>query len=158
MSKCLVTGTVDPPTRGHEALIEDALGAFEETAVAILVNPEKETMFSVEERLEMLKSAFGDKIEAFFYDGMAVDAAEKVGAALLVRGIRGAEDLAYEREMAAYNRAHGTETVFFFAEEDLADVNSTAAREAILRGENAEKYLSENVAALVARYGRKKNG
>lgn len=158
MPKCLVTGTFDPPTRGHEAIIEAALNAFDETAVAILVNPEKETMFSVSERLEMLKAAFGDRIEAFFYDGMAVDAAEQAGANVLVRGIRGAGDLPYEREMAAYNRAHGKETVFFFAKEALADVNSTAARAAILRGENAEKYLSKSVATLVTRYRRKKNG
>ena len=158
MSKCLVTGTFDPPTRGHEALIEDALGAFDKTAVAILVNPEKETMFSVRERLEMLKAAFGDRIEAFFYDGLAVDAAAEVGANVLVRGIRGAEDLPYEREMAAFNRAHGKETVFFAAREDLIGVSSTAVREAILRGENAEQYLSEKVAVLVTGYGRKKNG
>jgi len=156
MSKCLITGTFDPPTLGHEAIIHRALSVFDDVAVSILVNPEKETMFSVEERIRMLTDVCGDKAEVFFWSGWAVDAAKEVHADVLVRGIRGERDALYEEEMARYNREHGMETVFFFADDVLKDVTSTAVRDALEKGENVRQYLSDEVARFVAEYRRTK--
>ena len=156
MSKCLITGTFDPITLGHENIIKRALTVFDEVAVALLINPDKETTFSVEERIRMVRAVFGDKVEVFFHSGMAVDAAKESGADVLVRGIRGPQDLPYEEEMARYNREHGMETVFFFADSDLSEVTSTAAREAIGKDEDLRTYISEDVARLVAEYRRMK--
>ncbi|MBQ9370317.1 MAG: pantetheine-phosphate adenylyltransferase [Clostridia bacterium] len=152
MSKCLITGTFDPLTIGHEAVIKRALTVFDHVAVAILVNPDKETMFSVEERIRMVKSVFGEKVEVFYSDGWAVDAAKETHADVLVRGIRGEGDLSYEEEMARYNRDHGVETVFFFAEAGLTEVTSTAVRTALEAGTDVKDYLSEDVYRLVTEY------
>ena len=150
MSKCLITGTFDPPTLGHEAIIERALAVFDCVIVAVLVNPDKETMFSLQDRIEMLRLRFGKKVEVLSDPGWAVDVAKKVGADVLVRGIRGDMDLVYEEEMAAYNRAHGVETLFFFAEEEVRDISSTKVRFALCNGECPEDYLSEEVARFIA--------
>ena len=152
MSKCLITGTFDPLTLGHESVIKRALSVFDRVAVAILVNPDKKALFSVEERIRMIESVFGEKVEVFFHDGWAVDAAKNVHADVLVRGIRGEQDLAYEEEMARYNREHGVETTFFFADEGLETVTSTAVRTALLQGNDVKEYLSENVYRLVTAY------
>ena len=158
MSKCLITGTFDPPTRGHEYIVERALRVFDEVAVAILVNPDKHACFPAEERISMFREAFGDAIEVFYYEGWAVDAAKAVSADVLVRGIRGAADLEYEREMAEYNAAHGMDTIFFFAPESLSNVSSTTVRDALEKGADTKEYLSEGVNRRALAYMEGKNG
>ena len=111
MSKCLVTGSFDPITLGHEDIIEKAIRAFDEVAVAILVNPERDALFTLEQRESMIRAVFGDRVDVFSYTGLAVEAAQSMGADFLVRGIRDEADLVYETEMADYNRAHGVVTV-----------------------------------------------
>ena len=156
MSKCLVTGSFDPITLGHEDIVEKAIRVFDEVAVAILVNPDRHPFFSLAEREEMIRASFGDRVEVFSYTGLAVDAAKRVGATVLVRGIRGEGDLAYEKEMASFNREHGLETVFFFSDDRLVSVSATKAREALLKG-NAKEYIGKGALALAEKYmeGRK---
>ena len=156
MSKCLVTGSFDPITRGHEEIIEKAMRAFDEVAVAILVNPERTPLFSLEERESMIRAVFGDRVDVFSYTGLAVDAAKAMDAAFLVRGIRDEADLAYETEMADFNRSHGVETVCFLADTRLRGVTATKAREALLNG-GAERYLSEGALALASLYLEEKS-
>ena len=151
MSKCLVTGSFDPITLGHEDIIEKAIRAFDEVAVAILVNPDRDALFTLEQRETMIRAVFGDRVTVFSYTGLAVDAAKSMGADLLVRGIRDAEDLAYETEMADYNRAHGVETVFFLSDSRLRGVSATKARAALLDG-CPSKYIGEGVIALAGQY------
>ena len=151
MSKCLVTGSFDPITLGHEDIIAKAIRAFDEVSVAILVNPDRSALFSFEERESMIRAVFGDRVDVFSYKGLAVDAAQSMGADFLVRGIRDEADLAYETEMADFNRAHGMETVFFLSDSRLRDVSATKAREALRRGD-ADRYISEGVLALASLY------
>ena len=151
MSKCLVTGSFDPITLGHEDVIEKAIRVFDEVAVAILVNPDRKPLFTLEERESMIRAVFGDRVDVFSYTGRAVDAAKAAGACVLVRGIRGEEDLAYETSMAAFNRAYGVETVFFPADSRLREVSATKAREALQKG-GAAKYIGEGVIALAEKY------
>ena len=150
MSKCLVTGSFDPITLGHQNIIEKALLAFDEVAVAILINPERVPLFTTDERENMIRAVFGDRVEVFSFTGFAVDAAQAIGADFLVRGIRDASDLAYETEMADYNRAHGVETVFFMADKKLRDVSATKAREALQKG--LRGAIDEGVYALANQY------
>lgn len=132
----LVTGTFDPMTKGHEAVIEEATELFDEVIVAVLVNPEKECMFTPEERLEIINAALSDKknVKTLFSGKYAVEVAEEVGADKLVRGVRGEQDEAYENAMAEYNRAHGFDTVFVTPKR-WRDVSSTAARALIAKGD-----------------------
>ena len=151
MSKCLVTGSFDPITLGHEDIIEKAIRAFDEVAVAILVNPERDALFTLEQRESMIRAVFGDRVDVFSYTGLAVEAAQSMGADFLVRGIRDEADLVYETEMADYNRAHGVETVFFLSDAQLRKVSATKAREALLDG-CAGKFIGEGVLALAGQY------
>lgn len=151
MSKCLVTGSFDPITLGHEDIIEKAIRAFDEVAVAILVNPDRDPLFSLEERESMIRAVFGDRVDVFSYTGLTVDAARAMGASFLVRGIRDEADLVYETEMADFNRAHGVETVFFLSDSRLRGVSATKAREALLDGAGG-KYIGEGVLALALQY------
>ena len=151
MSKCLVTGSFDPITLGHQDIIEKALLAFDEVAVAILVNPDREPLFSLEERECMIRAVFGERVDVFSFTGLAVDAAKAMGATFLVRGIRDEADLAYEIEMADFNRSQGVETLFFLSDARLRNVSATKAREALQNG-NAQKYLSDGVFALADMY------
>ena len=139
----LVTGTFDPVTKGHMEVIEEALRLFDEVVVAVLVNPEKQCMFTPEERLALLNAALSDntRVETLYSEDYAVDVARRVGADKLVRGVRGEGDEAYENAMAEYNRAHGFDTVFVTPER-YADVSSTRARELISKGDF--RLLPEN--------------
>ncbi|HCU56055.1 MAG TPA: pantetheine-phosphate adenylyltransferase [Clostridiales bacterium] len=156
MSKCLVTGSFDPITLGHEDIIEKAIRAFDEVAVAILINPERTPLFSLDERENMIRAVFEDRVEVFSFTGLTVEAADAMNAPFLVRGIRDEADLAYETEMADFNRAHGVETVFFLADSRLRDVSATKARQALLDG-NAERYMSEGALALASVYLEEKS-
>ena len=158
MSKCLVTGTFDPITLGHEELIKKAIASFDEVSVAVLINPDKTPLFSEEERVRMIEEVFGDQIEVFSFSGLAVDAAKCVGARVLVRGVRGDADIPYEIEMADYNRAWGAETVFFFASEQSKEISATAARALIRKGLSPDLLMSEKAKILAMRYAEAKNG
>ena len=147
----MVTGSFDPITLGHEDIIKKAIRAFDEVAVAILVNPDRDPLFSLEQRESMIRAVFGDNVDVFSFTGLAVDAAKSMGVDFLVRGIRDAEDLVYETEMADFNRAHGVETVFFLSDSRLRSVSATKAREALLSG-FASKYIGEGVLALAEQY------
>lgn len=139
----LVTGTFDPVTKGHMEVIEEALRLFDEVVVAVLVNPEKQCMFTPEERLVLLNAALSGntRVKTLYSEDYAVDVARRVGADKLVRGVRGEGDEAYENAMAEYNRAHGFDTVFVTPER-YADVSSTRARELISKGDF--RLLPEN--------------
>lgn len=139
----LVTGTFDPVTKGHMEVIEEALRLFDEVVVAVLVNPEKQCMFTPEERLALLNAALSGntRVKTLYSEDYAVDVARRVGADKLVRGVRGEGDEAYENAMAEYNRAHGFDTVFVTPER-YADVSSTRARELISKGDF--RLLPEN--------------
>lgn len=139
----LVTGTFDPVTKGHMEVIEKALRLFDEVVVAVLVNPEKQCMFTPEERLVLLNAALSGntRVKTLYSEDYAVDVARRVGADKLVRGVRGEGDEAYENAMAEYNRAHGFDTVFVTPER-YADVSSTRARELISKGDF--RLLPEN--------------
>lgn len=139
----LVTGTFDPVTKGHMEVIDEALRLFDEVVVAVLVNPEKQCMFTPEERLALLNAALSGntRVKTLYSEDYAVDVARRVGADKLVRGVRGEGDEAYENAMAEYNRAHGFDTVFVTPER-YADVSSTRARELISKGDF--RLLPEN--------------
>lgn len=139
----LVTGTFDPVTKGHMEVIEEALHLFDEVVVAVLVNPEKQCMFTPEERLALLNAALSGntRVKTLYSEDYAVDVARRVGADKLVRGVRGEGDEAYENAMAEYNRSHGFDTVFVTPER-YANVSSTRARELISKGDF--RLLPEN--------------
>lgn len=135
-SVALMAGSFDPFTKGHEAVLDEALCEFDEVWVACLVNPDKKYTFNSAQRLALCECVCANKkgAKAIYSEKYAVEVAREVGASVLIRGIRGDEDKAYEDDMAKFNREHGFETLFI--EPDVfSNVSSTKAREQIAKGD-----------------------
>lgn len=129
----LYPGSFDPLTLGHLDLIERGSRIFPRLVVAVLRNPDKQALFSVAERVEMLREATTrlPGVEVAEFEGLLVDFAERVGAGALLRGIRAISDYEYEFQMAWMNRrmAPGLETVFMMPGEDYAYLSSRLVKE-----------------------------
>jgi pantetheine-phosphate adenylyltransferase len=102
----LYPGTFDPPTNGHVDLITRGSKLFSELTVGILVNPVKNPLFTVEERVEMLREVTGGlgNVQVATFDGLMVDFARRQGATAVLRGIRAISDYEHEFQMALMNR------------------------------------------------------
>ena len=135
MSKiALFSGTFDPFTIGHHALIKRALCLTDEIIIAIGINTEKKNMFSLEERTNNIKHIFcGEKrIKVTSYDSLTVDFAVKLKVDFILRGIRNINDFEYEKSIADINRKlSGIETVFLFSEPEYCYISSSLVRELI---------------------------
>ena len=135
-SVALMAGSFDPFTKGHEAVLDEALCEFDEVWVACLVNPDKKYTFNSAQRLALCECVCAQKkgAKAIYSEKYAVEVAGEVGASVLIRGIRGDEDKAYEDDMAKFNREHGFETLFI-GPDVFSNVSSTKAREQIAKGD-----------------------
>ncbi len=152
-------GSFDPPTRGHEDLIRRALTMVDRLIVAVAINPAKEPLFTVEQRLAMLEEVtdHDPRIEFASFSGLLADFARKRDATIVVRGLRAVSDFEYEFQMAMMNRKlHGTlETVFLVPAVDLTYLSSSLVRTAARFGGNLDGLVHPAVAkALATRYGR----
>lgn len=155
MSRALLPGTYDPPTLGHVDIIRRAALAFDEVTAAIFVNSEKKTLFSADQRLEMLTASISGipNARAVFADGMTADYARKNNCSAIVKGVRNVTDYDYECMIAAVNRkVGGIETLFLPANGGLAHICSTTVREMIKYGIPLDGWLPDEVIALIAKY------
>ena len=161
-------GSFDPLTNGHLDLIERGAKIFDELIVAILRNPEKEPLFSLEERLEMIRAMTRqrDNVRVDSFDGLTVDYAMKVGATAVLRGIRAISDYEYELQMALMNRKlePRLETVFMMPAETYSYLSSRLVRQVATLGgsvrglvpELVEKKLREKLAPAPGRNAQPK--
>ena len=133
-------GTFDPVTNGHVDIIRRANGCFDRVVVAVLENPVKAPLFSVDERVAMLKEAVADleHAEVDSFSGLLVDYAAERGANLILRGIRAVSDYEYELQMALMNRRlrPQIETVFLMSGEAYSFISSRLVKEIIRLGGN----------------------
>lgn len=128
---CIFVGSFDPFHEGHASVLRRARELFDEVVVGIGINPKKQYMFTVEERLMKIKTLFPD-VTVETYEGLTIDFAHKHGAQHIVKGIRNEADFLYEREQALFNKEHGDiETIFLLAEPGLENVSSTRIRNEI---------------------------
>ena len=136
--RALYPGSFDPLTNGHMDLIERAVSLFGEVVVAVLSNPSKQPAFSVDERIEQIRTATRhlSGVEVISFDGLTVNCAVTHQADLILRGLRAMSDFEYELQIAHTNRslAEELETVFL----------ATSAR---------HSFLSSSVVKEVARFG-----
>lgn len=150
--RVILPGSYDPVTLGHLDIIRRASLEFEEVFAVIFTNPEKSYTFSLEERVKMLILAT-DELEnviVSYSNGLVVDYMREHEIELIVKGIRNDADREYEKRQEEWNFAHGGyPTEYFLADEALAHVSSTAAREAIKRGEALETLLPEKVIEFI---------
>lgn len=126
-------GSFDPVTRGHEDVIRRALTVVDELVVAVAVNLSKEPLFSLEERLDLLRSVASDdeRIDVGYFKGLLAEFVERRGASVIVRGLRAVSDFDFEFQMALMNRelAPGAETVFFMSAAEYNYLSSGLIRE-----------------------------
>jgi pantetheine-phosphate adenylyltransferase len=152
-------GSFDPPTRGHEDLVRRSLGLADCLIVAVATNAGKQPLFSVEERLEMLRAAVGQdpRVSLQTFDGLLAEFAKRVGATIIVRGLRAVSDFEYEFQMALMNRQlhPSLETVFLVPAVDLTYLSSSLVREVAKFGGDVTPLVHPAVAsALTQRFRR----
>jgi len=152
-------GSFDPLTKGHEDLIRRSLSLADRVVVAVAVNPSKHPLFPVAERLALLQAAVGDDPRVAFesFDGLLAEFAKKVGASIVVRGLRAVSDFEYEFQMALMNRQlhPSLETVFLVPAVDLTYLSSSLVREVARYGGDVSALVHPAVAAALGRrYGR----
>jgi pantetheine-phosphate adenylyltransferase len=125
-------GSFDPITKGHEDLIRRSLEFVDQLIVAVAVNVSKQPLFSLEERVALIKAAVTDKrVAVQSFEGLLAEFGKKVGASVIVRGLRAVSDFEYEFQMALMNRnlAPNLETVFLVPAFDLTYLSSSLVRE-----------------------------
>jgi pantetheine-phosphate adenylyltransferase len=137
-SLAVFPGSFDPITNGHLDIIERSLSVFDQVVVAILVNLEKSPLFSVEERVEIIRETYRaePRVSVDTFSGLLVDYAEKIGAAVIVRGLRAISDFEYEFQMALMNRRLNPriETVFMMPAEGYSYLSSRLVKEVFQLG------------------------
>jgi pantetheine-phosphate adenylyltransferase len=143
-------GTFDPPTNGHLDLIARGSKLFEHLTVAILNNPVKNPLFTVDERVEMLKESTRQlgNVSVATFEGLMVDFARQNGATAVLRGIRAITDYEYEFQMALMNRrlAPEIETVFLQPAGRYSFVSSRLVKEVVSFGGKVDGLVPANVA------------
>jgi pantetheine-phosphate adenylyltransferase len=154
----LFPASFDPLTNGHLDLVERASHVFRKLVVAIAHNVNKSGAFTVEERLDMLRTVIGGMkgVEVTEFQGLVVDYAKRIGARTIVRGLRANADFEYEFEMALMNRhmAPEIETLFLMTSQQYFYVSSSRLKELVSFGAD----VSEWVPPIVESYLRKKFG
>jgi pantetheine-phosphate adenylyltransferase len=147
--KAIYPGTFDPPTNGHIDLIQRGSKLFEHLTVAILKNPVKNPLFTVEERVEMLREATSslENVSVATFDGLMVDFARQLGAKAALRGIRAISDYEHEFQMALMNRrlAPEIETVFLQPAGRYSFISSRMLKEVFSFGGDVTGLVPPNV-------------
>jgi len=161
MPVAMCPGSFDPPTRGHIDVVERASRYFEGVVVAVIANPSKKPLFSVQERKGLLADALAHvgNVEIASFDGLLVDFARSRGITLAVKGLRAVSDFEYELQMAQMNTtlAPGLDTMFMTAKPSWAFLSSSLVKEVARYGGSVEGLVPPGVAtALSERYGRER--
>ena len=142
-------GVFDPVTLGHLDIIRRGAALFDRLLVAVATNPEKESLFTAEERRCMLREAVSDipGVDVDAYEGLTVEFVRRHGASVILRGLRQHSDFEYEYQLALTNRTiAGVETVFVMADERVAYISSRLVREVARLGGDVSKLVPPNVA------------
>lgn len=149
MKTALFPGSFDPFTRGHEAIVSEALRLFDRVVIAIGENIGKRSLLSLEARQRLINDLYHDdeRVECITYRTLTVDVAREVGAVAMVRGVRNAIDFEYERTMAQTNARLQPElqTVLLLTPPELYDVSSSTVRELLAFGRDVKEMMPKGV-------------
>ena len=152
--RAVYPGTFDPVTYGHIDLIERALLIFDEVIVAVAHNPEKKPLFTVEERLGLLRKVLGRKKGVYLdsFDGLLVDYVRSKKSRLIIRGLRALSDFEFEFQMALSNRKldSAIETIFLMPHESYAYLSSRLIKERAAMGGEVKAFVPPEVARALA--------
>jgi len=157
MKVAVYPGTFDPITLGHLDIVRRGAHLVEKLVIGVTTNPSKEPMFSVAERIDMVRRETADipgNIEVVEFDSLLMDFAEAQGAAMILRGLRAVADFEYEFQMAGMNQKlnDDIETVFLMADVSLQPIASKLVKEIARYGGSIDKFVTPAVAADVKRH------
>lgn len=144
MRTAIFPGTFDPYTVGHDALVRRALQIVDELYIAIGTNTAKQTMFTLDERMDRIATLYKDepRIHVVSYEGLTTDFAQSIGAQFIIRGVRSTIDFEYERNIADVNRMlTGIDTLLLISESQYAAISSSMVRELAHFGKDITPYL-----------------
>ena len=150
MSKVAIyPGSFDPFTRGHMNIIERGIKVFDKVIVAVAHNKSKTTMFTLEERVEILNSVYGSRsdVEVDSFEGLLVDYVVKRGTNTVLRGMRTVSDFEYELQMALANKTlnDNVETVFMVTDSEFSHISSSVIKEVVSLKGSASHMVPEIV-------------
>ena len=154
MSLAVYPGSFDPFTLGHRDILLRSLKIFDEVVIAVGVNQNKKTLFTADERVEMIKKEISEiklennydvKVECF--EGLIVDLASKHNASSLIKGVRGPVDYDYEAQMAGMNTVMcpDLETIFLMSKPEFSFIHSSLVKQISLMGGNVTGFVSDNI-------------
>jgi pantetheine-phosphate adenylyltransferase len=159
MLRVMYPGTFDPPTNGHLDIINRAAQIFDEVEIVIAIHPEKKTFFSPDERFDMMSRLVAGlpNVRVHRWEGLVVEMAERLGARIMVRGVRALSDFNYEFELSTMNRALNPriETIFLPTDQKYFVLRSSGIKEVARLGGDISLMVPPIVAeALRAKLGR----
>ena len=148
-TKALYAGSFDPITLGHLDIIRRAAKIFDELVIGVTVNLEKKTMFTFEERMDMIKEVTKDmpNVEVRSYTGMTIDFAREVGATCIVRGLRTTTDFELESVIAQANKkmAPDIHSIFIPSSLEYSFISSTVVRDVLASGGDTSYFLPKGI-------------
>ncbi len=156
MAPVLFPGTFDPLTLGHVDIVSRSLRIFDKVLVAVLNNPQKSALFTLEERLALVRRefrAYGNRVEVQSFSGLLVDFAERVGATVIVRGLRAISDYDYETQMALMNKnlSKEVETLFLVTKESYSFISSTLVKQVAELGGDVSALVPPGILSALKR-------
>ena len=155
MRRAIYPGSFDPVTNGHLDVIERARKLFDQVIVAVAYNDEKQPLFSLDERLDLLRESVpnGDNVRIASFEGLLVDFAKKEGAGAVIRGLRAISDFEFEFQMALMNRKleSDVETIFLMPKEEYTYLSSRIVKEIARLGGDVSTFVPASVAKALGR-------
>lgn len=145
-------GTFDPITLGHEDIVRRAANLFDEVIVAVAGSTNKNTLFSLQERVDLAKGVFNaSNIKVVGFDGLLMQFVQDQGAQMVIRGLRAASDFEYEFQLAGMNRKlyPKLETIFLTPAEQYMFISSSLVREVAKLGGDVNQFVSPTVEAAI---------
>lgn len=149
MKKCVFSGTFDPPTSGHRAVVESCLKIFDEVVVAIMVNTSKTPLLTVQQRRALIEKLFegNPAVRVIISDGAAVDVLRQENTVFYVRGVRDGTDLAYENRDFFANKKlmEDIVTIYIPADQDKIQVSSTLVKNSVKFAKDYFDYVPREI-------------
>ncbi len=145
MKTALFPGSFDPITKAHVDILKRSMPLFDKVYVGIGVNSTKQSLLSVDKRLEMISAVFEgeDKLEMITYEGLTVNFCKKIGASYMIRGIRTVSDFEYEKAIAQMNHAliPEIESIFILSKPGYSAISSTIVRDILRYGGDVSQFV-----------------
>jgi pantetheine-phosphate adenylyltransferase len=155
MRTAIYPGSFDPFTNGHLDLVHRAAKLFDRVIVAVAQSESKKPLFTLKERLELVRTAIADlpKVEADSFEGLLVDYVQKHNGSAIIRGLRAVSDFEFEFQLALMNRKlnESVETIFMMPKESYTFLSSRIVKEIAALGGNVDCFVPEHVRAALAK-------